>query len=58
MIDVNVSMSCPVLLSLSLGHYFVNSALKSPARIEHVSCWSLIPESTSMRFSQKDSNCS
>ena len=53
-----VSMSCPALISLSLGHHFDNLALKSPTRIEHVCCWLLIPESTSMRFSQKDSNCS
>ena len=55
---VKVLMSCPALSFLPLGHHFDDLALKSPTRIEHVGCCLLIPESTSMRFSQKDSHCS
>ena len=35
---VNVSIYCPALLSLSLGHHFDNLALKSPTKMEHVGC--------------------
>ena len=44
-------MACP-----SIGHHFDNLALKSPTRIENLGCCLLIPESTSIRFSQKDSS--
>ena len=48
-------MSYTALLFLSLAHNSDNMELKSPDRIEDISCL-LIPETISMRFLQKDSN--
>ena len=45
-------MSCPALLSLSLGHHFDNLALKSPTGIDHIGCWLLRLESTNVSDKQ------
>ena len=50
---VTVSMSCPALLSLSLGHHFDSLTLMSPNKIEHFDCCLLLTESTFMKFWKK-----